>query len=124
MPQLAIYIETKEPVDHEVIQEFLVSRGNQAIDVRDVSVNEDGLIITDTLMHGHWNHGTGQARCTGQCANTPREHIEWEQLSPSQQQSFATAMANFMLGSLNEYFAPDQHLEDDEEFDTVALTPC
>ena len=54
MPQLAIYIETKQPVDHEDLRAFLASHGNQALDVRDVSVNEDGLIITDFLLQGHW----------------------------------------------------------------------
>ena len=123
MPQLAIYIETKEPVDHDDLPAFLASRGNRAADVRDVSVNEDGLIITDFLLQGHWNHGTDQATCTGECADAERRRLEWDKLSDPQQQNFAEAMGKLMLHTLDEHFVAAHQLEDDQEFDDITLTP-
>ena len=120
-----IYIETVGPVDQSQLRKFLEGQGHKVLDIRNVSSNQDGIILTDHLLQDHWEHDTSQRMCTGQCAGTDRQHVSWEKLSESQRRIFANAMASFLTMSLEDHsFIPQLFLQENEEFDHIALKPC
>ncbi len=89
-----------------------------------MSVNNDGLIITDLLLKGHWNHDTGQDDCQGECGKEPARHLDWHDLTAAQQQRFAEVASQDIMWQLTENFMPRDTLEEDEEFHGIALERC
>ena len=69
-----IYIETVGPVDQSQLRKFLEDQGHKVLDVRNVSTNCDGIILTDHLLQGHWNmtpvRGCAPANAPTPTANT------------------------------------------------------
>ena len=116
------YIET-QGANPENIKTALQTAGLKVHDVRTVTQNNDGIILTETLTRGIWNHETGQAQCKG-TRQRPCDHREWTELSPDQQHTFATLLAEFLEYQRQEYLVTSTLLEDNGEFTGVRLQPC
>lgn len=116
------YIHT-EGTTTEALTNALQSAGIPVNEVRTTSINHDGIIITELLAKGTWNHGTGQAYCQA-TPQKPCTHLEWDQLSETQKGLFIRHMAAFLEYCGQEKFVPLSMVEDDEEFEGIRLTKC
>ena len=116
------HIETQD-TSPENITNILQAAGLKVNAVRTVTQNHDGIILTETLIKGIWNHETGQAQCKSTEQN-PCNHREWDQLSENQQETFTRRLAEFLEYNRQEYLEASTLLEDAEDFTDVRLQPC
>ena len=116
------HIETQD-TSPEDITTALQGAGLKVNAVRTVTQNHDGIILTETLIKGIWNHETGQAQCKSNEQN-PCNHREWDQLSEDQQETFARLLAEFLEYNRQEYLVASTLLEDAEDFTNVRLQLC
>ena len=123
MPQRNFFIEFSAGSTEQELRQFLEHAGYKTITVRDTSQNNDGIIITETLLQGIWNHDTGYATCEDKCANHAKpRHVAYEALTEHQRNSFAEAVAAFMDRSRQQAFQPIQFLDPDD-FEDIAISP-
>ena len=117
------------------VAEALRQANIETWDVREVSPNHDGVILTQALARGIWQQETGQIRCEGHCRNEPGapQHMTWEELSTDQQETFTSDLAHFPdhfpdhfreAGRQAEYRPERDSLDDDDMFDGIALHDC
>lgn len=118
------HVELMSPLSEEDLARIITGAGIQTLTVRATTQNVDGVIITDTLIEGIWNHETGQDACTGECQASARPHLPYRQLDQRQRSIFAQRVAAFMDESRFQAFEPINALAEDEEFDNIALRNC
>ena len=113
------------------VVEALSQANIETWEVREVSPNHDGVILTQALARGIWQQETGQIRCEGHCRNEPGapQHMTWEELSTDQQETFTSDLARFPdhyrdAGRQAEYRPERDSLDDDDKFDGIALHDC
>ena len=77
------------------VAEALRQAGIETWEVREVSPNHDGVILTQALAKGIWQQETGEIRCDGHCRNEPGapQHMTREELSTDQQETFTSDLA-------------------------------
>ena len=115
-----LYLEFSEPVERQAVNEALARAGLTVSDSRAVTKNNDGYIITNLLAKGIWNHESDSTNCAGPCPET-KKHLEWEELSPDQQQTFMSSFAQFLTKYTSEELMLNLLLEDEDDFEGVAL---
>ena len=129
--QQHFHLDLRKPHDALRVAEALRQAGIETWEVREVSPNHDGVILTQALARGIWQQYTGQIRCEGHCRNEPGapQHMTWEELSTDQQETFTSDLAHFPdhfrgAGRQAEYRPERDSLDDDDEFGGVALHDC
>ena len=90
--QRHFHLDLQEPHDALRVAEALRQANIETWEVREVSPNHDGVILTQALARGIWQQETGQIRCEGHCRNEPGapQHMTWEELSTDQQETFTS----------------------------------
>lgn len=61
----------------------------------------DGVVLTWNYVHGLWNHESGYDACGQQESKTHRDFLD---LTPEEQETFASVVAGYMLESVTEGF--------------------
>ena len=69
--QRHFHLDLREPHDALRVAEALRQANIETWEVREVSPNHDGVILTQALARGIWQQETGQIRCEGHCRNEP-----------------------------------------------------
>ena len=118
------YFETATEMTEPELRLVLERAGVQAVDARLTTVNHNGVIITETLAKGIWNHETGYDQCNGGCNGQAKSHTGWDRLSPEQRGAFTRRLAEFMDHSRADQFSAAESIADDAGFESVALKPC
>ena len=125
--QRHFHLALREPHDAPQVAEALRQAGIETWEVREVSPNHGGIIITEALARGIWQQVTGQVQCEDHCRNEPGapQHMTWEKLSTDQQEAFTSDIAYFMdAGRQAEYRPERETLDEDDKFDGIALSDC
>ena len=125
--QRHFHLDFRKPHDAMRVAEALRQANIETWEVREVSPNHDGVILTQALARGIWQQETGQIRCEGHCRNEPGapQHMTWEELSADQQATFTSDIAHFMEAGRQAQYRPERDsLDDDDKFDGVALHDC
>ncbi len=117
------YLELKNPSTAPAIQAALESCGLEISDeIRTVTRNYEGAILTNLLAQGIWEHRTGNNSCTHPCPG-PETHRAWAQLSDEQKDTFLQNYARFVENCRVEELRIDILMEGEEEFQNIRLTP-
>ena len=118
------FVELDNPATAQEVAQALRRGGIEPRgEVREVSASSDGIIFTDLLAKRMWEWETGQKSCLGQ-PGSPR-HVAWEQLSGKQQDRFTADVGSFMDAGRRASYRPiEGNLEDNEDFDGIALQRC
>ena len=120
----AYYFETTTNMTEQELKLTLEKAGIKTTDARRTTLNNDGIIMTETLAKGIWNHETGFNDCNETCKDQTQKHTEWDQLSAEQRDSFSQRLAEFLENSRVEQFSTLESMENDEEFAKVAIERC
>ena len=118
------YFETATDLTEPELRLALEKAGIKTVAARRTTLNKDGIIMTENLAKGIWNHETGYNDCNGSCKHRTQQHAEWDQLSADQRDSFSQRLAEFLENSRMEQFSTLESMEDDEEFANVAIERC
>ena len=110
--------------DADKIQEALRAAGIETLVVRETTPNHDGIIITETLAAGIWDHESGAARCQDP-VDQECGHRKWDQLSQEQRDEFTKELASFYEYQRIERMQLSVLLEFSEELGDVKVAgPC
>ena len=118
------YFETETDMTEPELGLALENAGIKAVNARRTTLNHDGVIITETLANGIWNHETGYDYCNDDCRGQVKTHTEWNQLSPEQRDTFTKRLIGFMENSRIDQFSTAESMEYDQEFANIALERC
>ena len=122
------FVELDNPATAQEVAQALRRGGIEPRgEVREVSASSDGIIFTDLLARRMWEWETGQKSCLGHCLDQPGSprHVAWEQLSGKQQDRFTADVGSFMDAGRRASYRPiESNLEDNEDFDGIALQRC
>ena len=124
MAKHGVYIETSDPLSEQKARTILRQAGIAVLDVRAISANHIGIMMSDLLLQGCWNHESGYDDCEDKCRTTPAVHRGWRDLTHEQQDTFAAAMAGFMDRSRYEQFLLAESLQNQPVFQNVRLERC
>ena len=120
-----IYVELTSPEDLgraiETVRAALGDAGIGVVDLRAVTRNEDGHIVTDLLISGIWDHETGKRDCDGPLPGLGARAPGLERTDSRTAAGVRRRYAQFMTNCREDQLDPDLLLQDAEEFGGVAL---
>ena len=102
------------------VKDALRRHGIEAADIRDVTPNHNGYVFTNLLAEGIWEQETGAAHCQQESCN----HRAWRELTKEQQNTFTSALAQFLDNCRIEEFQPELNLAGMPSFQDIRLTHC